>query len=90
MKPSTGFVSIERFESLVQPGKILSLTFWRDEEAVKRWREFAEHRGAQSLGREKVFEDYRLRVATIVRDYGMVDRDEAPQFYPPVQELEYK
>ena len=73
-----GFISIERFESLTQPGKILSLSFWRDEEAVKAWRHIEKHRGAQSLGRNKHFQDYRLRVAGVIRDYGMNDRDQAP------------
>ncbi len=73
-----GFISIERFESLTEPGKILSLSFWRDEAAISRWRELAEHRTAQSMGREQVFADYRLRVAGIIRDYGMHDRTQAP------------
>jgi heme-degrading monooxygenase HmoA len=73
-----GFVSIERFESLTQPGKILSLSFWRDEESVRRWREVEEHRRAQAAGRAGIFEDYRLRVAQVIRDYGMKERDEAP------------
>ena len=71
-----GFVSIERFESLVTPGKLLSLSFWRDEEAVARWRNHAQHRATQSAGRAGVFADYRLRVATVVRDYDMRDRRE--------------
>lgn len=73
-----GFVSIERFESLSQPGKVLSLSFWRDEEAVKAWRNGAEHRAVQAQGRDGVFQDYRLRVAAVVRDYGMSERAEAP------------
>ena len=73
-----GFVSIERFESLSEPGRILSLSFWRDEAAVAQWRRFSEHRAAQRAGRATVFEDYRLRVATVVRDYGMTDRAQAP------------
>ena len=74
-----GFISIERFESLVQPGKYLSLSFWRDEEAVKQWRNVEEHRRAQAAGRAGVFKDYRLRVAQVLRDYGMAERDEAPE-----------
>jgi heme-degrading monooxygenase HmoA len=74
-----GFISIERFESLVQKGKILSLSFWRDEEAVRRWREFEAHREAQSAGRAGVFRDYRLRVANVIRDYGMNDRAQVPR-----------
>ena len=63
-----GFISIERFESLTQPGKILSLSFWRDEEAVKRWRNVEEHRKAQAAGRGTLFADYRLRIAQVLRD----------------------
>ena len=77
-----GFISVERFQSLTQPQKMLSLSFWRDEESVRRWREVEQHRGAQRAGRDAVFEDYRLRVAHVVRDYGMFERDEAPQVYP--------
>ena len=73
-----GFISVERFESLIQPGKILSLSFWRDEEAVKAWRSTASHRNAQSHGRAGIFADYRLRIASVIRDYGMTERDEAP------------
>jgi heme-degrading monooxygenase HmoA len=73
-----GFVSVERFESLTQKGKFLSLSFWRDEEAVRRWRSIESHRGAQARGRGGVFADYRLRVASVIRDYGMRERDEAP------------
>lgn len=73
-----GFVSIERFESLVTPGKILSLSFWRDEAAIAEWRRLAEHRAAQSQGRGALFKDYRLRVAEVVRDYGLEDREDAP------------
>ena len=73
-----GFISIERFESLTQPGKILSLSFWRDEEAVRRWRELEPHRKAQAAGRNDMFATYRLRVASVLRDYGMEERDQAP------------
>lgn len=73
-----GFVSIERFESLTELGKILSLSFWRDEDAVAAWRRLEAHRAAQSAGRSRVFEDYRLRVAHVVRDYGLNERDQAP------------
>lgn len=73
-----GFISIERFESLYEPGKILSLGFFRDEEAVKAWRNTSAHRDAQSLGRNHYFSDYRLRIAKVTRDYGMRDRDQAP------------
>jgi heme-degrading monooxygenase HmoA len=74
-----GFISVERFESLSAPGKLLSLSFWRDEEAVRNWREREQHREAQMAGRGGVFDDYRLRVAHVVRDYGMHDRREVPQ-----------
>jgi heme-degrading monooxygenase HmoA len=73
-----GFISIERFESITEPGKILSLSIWRDEDAVAAWRALEPHRAAQLAGREGVFRDYRLRVAHVVRDYGMTERDEAP------------
>jgi heme-degrading monooxygenase HmoA len=73
-----GFISIERFASLTEEGKILSLSFWRDEEAVRRWRQVEEHREAQIKGRTGVFEDYRLRIAEVKRDYGMFDREQAP------------
>ena len=73
-----GFISIERFASLARPERILSLSFWRDEEAVKRWRTLPEHRAAQAAGRAGIFRDYRLRVAAVVRDYGMHDRVQAP------------
>jgi heme-degrading monooxygenase HmoA len=73
-----GFVSIERFESLTTEGKILSLSFWRDEQAVAAWRGLEAHRRAQAAGRRKVFADYRLRVASVVRDYSLGDRAEAP------------
>ena len=73
-----GFLSIERFASLTEPGKLLSLSFWRDEAAIQAWRQTEPHRDAQSTGRAGVFADYRLRVAGVIRDYGMTDRDQAP------------
>lgn len=73
-----GFISVERFASLHEPGKMLSLSFWRDEAAVARWREHAPHRVAQQRGREDIFADYRIRVASVVRDYGMTQRAQAP------------
>lgn len=73
-----GFLSIERFQSLVDPNRILSLSFWRDEEAVKAWRNTEEHRQAQKAGRGGIFAGYRLRIAHVVRDYGLTERDEAP------------
>ncbi len=74
-----GFISIERFESLTTKGKYLSLSFWRDEEAVRVWRNLEKHRKAQAKGRSGVFADYRLRVTSVVRDYGMQDRSDAPR-----------
>ena len=74
-----GFISVERFESLTEPGKLLSLSFFRDEEAVRAWRNLAGHRDAQARGRSAIFADYRLRVAEVLRDYGMDARDEAPR-----------
>lgn len=73
-----GFISIERFQSLSDPGKLLSLSFWRDEAAVLRWRQLEAHRAAQAEGRAGVFADYRLRVATVERDYGLHPREQAP------------
>lgn len=73
-----GFISVERFESLTTPGKLLSLSIWRDEDAVIRWRKLTAHRGAQEAGRQNFFADYRLRVASVMRDYGMEERAEAP------------
>lgn len=73
-----GFISIERFESVTQPGKYVSLSFWRDEAAVTAWRNVEAHRAAQAKGRGGVFADYRLRVASVIRDYGMHARGEAP------------
>lgn len=73
-----GFLAIERFESLSHAGKILSLSFWRDEEAIRQWRNFEAHRAAQREGRRSIFADYRLRVAHVVRDYGLSDRRGAP------------
>jgi heme-degrading monooxygenase HmoA len=73
-----GFISIERFQSLTTPEKVLSLSFWRDDEAVAEWRRVEEHRSAQAVGRNKLFQDYRLRIAAVFRDYGLNDRREAP------------
>lgn len=73
-----GFVSIERFQSLSDPEKIVSLSFWRDEEAVRQWRQLEAHRQAQAAGRGGIFTEYRLRVAEVLRDYGMNEREQAP------------
>ena len=77
-----GFLSIERFESLGQPGRYVSISYWRDEAAIENWRRLSSHRDAQRAGRQSIFSDYRLRVAEVVRDYGMSDRAEAPQRAP--------
>jgi len=73
-----GFISVERFQSLMNPEKLLSLSYWRDEAALEEWRALQAHRKAQTMGRDIMFSDYRLRVAAIMRDYGMNERDEAP------------
>lgn len=73
-----GFISIERFQSLNDPGKILSLSFWKDEESIQQWRNLEMHRHAQSKGRNGIFKDYHLRIAAVVRDYGMFERKETP------------
>ncbi len=73
-----GFISIERFQSLTDPGKILSLSFWRDDAAIAGWRQVEHHRMAQAKGRGELFRDYRLRIAGVIRDYGMFEREQAP------------
>ena len=83
-----GFISVERFASMTEEGKVVSLSFWRDEEAIKAWRETLHHRQAQKKGRQSIFEDYRLRIAEVVRDYGMSERAEAPQELPERKVLE--
>jgi len=78
LEKQDGFISIERYASLSNQGKLLSISFWRDEEAVKNWRQVEEHRLAQARGRDAVFAGYRLRVAEVLRDYGMTEREQAP------------
>jgi heme-degrading monooxygenase HmoA len=73
-----GFISIERFQSIADPGKVLSLSFWKDEESIGRWRTLELHRDAQKAGRSSIFGDYRLRIAFVQRDYGKHDREQAP------------
>jgi heme-degrading monooxygenase HmoA len=73
-----GFISVERFQSLTNPDKLLSLSFFRDEEAVQNWRKLTAHRKAQAKGRAGIFTDYHLRIAHVIRDYGLADRDQAP------------
>ncbi len=77
LERTDGFVSVERFQSLTTPGKLLSLSFWRDEEALVRWRTAEHHRRMQHMGREQAFADYRLRVAAVLRDYAMAERRES-------------
>ena len=74
-----GFISVERFQSLTNPEKLLSISFFEDEAAVDRWRKLAAHRRVQSKGRKEIFDDYRIKVLQVLRDYGMTDRDEAPE-----------
>ena len=74
-----GFISLERFESITAPGKFVSLQFWRDEESVRKWRNLQKHREAQKKGRGGIFKSYRLRIASVVRDYEMDKRAEAPK-----------
>jgi heme-degrading monooxygenase HmoA len=73
-----GFISIERFQSLTDPGKLLSLQFWRDDACLTAWRNLESHRAAQAAGRGTMFRDYRLRIAEVTRDYGLQDRAQAP------------
>lgn len=73
-----GFISVERFESLTEPGKLLSISTFRDEAALDQWRKTIAHRAAQKKGRDHYFSNYRLRVASVIRDYGMTEREEAP------------
>lgn len=73
-----GLVSIERFQSVTTPGKFVSISFWRDEDSLSAWRNVEKHRLAQARGRAGVFNDYRLRVAAVLRDYGMFERKEVP------------
>ena len=77
-----GFISVERFRSVATPGKLVSISYWRDEEAVKRWREHNRHHLAQLSGRGQIFADYRITVAEIERQYGMFERAQAPQQMP--------
>lgn len=74
-----GFISVERFESITNPGKLVSLSFWRDEDAIARWRNQADHRCSQAVGRSGMFAGYRIRVAGVIRDYGLTERAETPE-----------
>jgi len=74
-----GFISIERFQSLSEPDKLLSLQFWRDDSCLTAWRNLEAHRAAQSAGRKTMFKEYRLRIAEVIRDYGLNEREQAPR-----------
>ncbi|KUJ63817.1 antibiotic biosynthesis monooxygenase [Flavobacteriaceae bacterium CRH] len=74
-----GFISIERFQSFNDPEKVLSLSFWKDEESIQQWRNLEIHRHAQAKGRNEIFKEYHLRIANVIRDYGMFDRAETPK-----------
>lgn len=78
-----GFLSVERFESVTAPGKYVSLSFWRDEAAVRAWREREAHRLAQMRGKTEIFADFRISVAEVLRDYRMAERVSAPDSPPP-------
>jgi heme-degrading monooxygenase HmoA len=73
-----GFISIERFQSISNPEKVLSLSFWENEESVAQWRNMELHRAAQTAGRKSIFDDYRIRIAEVVRDYSLANREQAP------------
>ena len=79
VRNAEGFISIERFESISNKGKFVSLSFWRDEEAVRKWRNLQKHREAQKKGRGSIFESYRLRVAQVMRDYTKDERAQTPK-----------
>ena len=74
-----GFISIERFQSLTDPAKVLSVSFWRDEECLARWRQLESHRAAQAAGRKTMFREYRIRIASVIRDYSLEERAQAPE-----------
>ncbi|MEE2760199.1 MAG: antibiotic biosynthesis monooxygenase, partial [Pseudomonadota bacterium] len=79
-----GFISIERFQSLNDEDRIVSLSFWRDETAIANWRANADHRQAQTVGRHELFKSYRIRIAEVLRDYSLTNRAEAPQAPPEI------
>jgi len=79
LEKAEGFISLERFESITAPGKFVSLQFWKDEDSVKKWRNVQKHREAQKKGRGGIFASYRLRIATVARDYSMDERKQAPR-----------
>jgi len=73
-----GFIQLERFESITNKGKFLSLQYWRDEESVRKWRNLQKHRDAQKQGRASVFQDYRITICSVLRDYRMNEREQVP------------
>ncbi|MHA7845117.1 antibiotic biosynthesis monooxygenase family protein [Serratia sp. D1N4] len=79
LEPMDGFIGVECFQSTVNPEKVLSVTTWRDEEAVVQWRNVQAHLSAQQAGRDKIFHDYRVRVTSVIRDYGLHQREQAPE-----------
>lgn len=79
-----GFISVERYKSMATEGKLVSISFWQDDTAVKRWREHTKHHLAQLSGRGQIFADYRITVAEVERQYGMFDRKAAPQKMPDI------
>lgn len=79
LETMNGFISIERFASLQDESKMLSLSYWENEESIKQWRTLMEHREGQSKGRDHIFSDYRIRVAGVIRDYGIDSRAQAPE-----------
>lgn len=79
LEPMDGFISVECFQSTVNPEKVMSVTTWRDEEAVVKWRNVDAHLSAQTAGRDTIFKDYRVRVTSVIRDYGLHDREQAPE-----------
>lgn len=79
LEPMDGFISVECFQSTLNPEKVMSVTTWRDEDAVVKWRNVDAHLSAQKAGRDKIFRDYRVRVTSVIRDYGLYQREQAPE-----------
>lgn len=79
LEPMDGFISVECFQSTLNPEKVMSVTTWRDEESVVKWRNVDAHLSAQRAGRNKIFKDYRVRVTSVIRDYGLHEREQAPE-----------
>lgn len=76
-----GFLANERYASLQRPGWLVSLSIWRNEKALIRWRTHALHHDIQEKGRSSVFADYHLRVGEIVADSDLAE-------LPPRQRLD--